>query len=67
MQLIQRVVHDRTRVCPQDLLQLFEPRHLKIRILNYAKALLEKEISYALFQNGPLKVPGPDAFPARIF
>ena len=27
----------------------------------------DKEISYALFQIGPLKSPGPDGFPARFF
>ena len=27
----------------------------------------EKEISYALFQIGPLKSPGPDGFPAQFF
>lgn len=27
----------------------------------------DKEIAYALFQIGPLKAPGPDGFPARVF
>jgi hypothetical protein len=31
------------------------------------KEFSEEEISNALFQIGPLKVPGADGFPARFF
>jgi hypothetical protein len=31
------------------------------------KPFTEEEISYAMFQIGPLKAPGPDGFPARFF
>jgi hypothetical protein len=47
--------------------QLIEQKVTEDMNENLTKEFTEKEISDALFQNGPLKAPGPDGFPARFY
>jgi hypothetical protein len=46
--------------------------HVEVKVtddMNHelCKEFSEKEIADAIFQMGPLKVPGPDGFPARFY
>jgi hypothetical protein len=54
-------------MCPHELLQLIEPQITDEMNESLCKDFLGEEILDALFQIGPLKVPGPDGFPAHFF
>jgi hypothetical protein len=54
-------------VCPDALVQSFEPRITDEMNTDLCKELSEEEIGDALFQMGPLKAPGSDGFPTRFF
>jgi hypothetical protein len=54
-------------VSPAQVLHLIEPKVDSSMNDNLCKAFTEKEIVDAMFQMGPLKVPGPDEFPARFY
>jgi hypothetical protein len=49
-------------ICPQNLIQLFQPRITDEINADLCKDFSEEEISDALSQIGPLKAPGPDGF-----
>jgi hypothetical protein len=55
------------KVNPPDLLQFFEERISDETNDGLCKDFSDQEISDALFQIGPIKVPGPDGFPAHFF
>jgi hypothetical protein len=49
-------------VCPDALVQSFEPRITEEMNIDLCKEFSEEEIGDALFQMGPLKAPGPTVF-----
>jgi hypothetical protein len=51
----------------QDLIQLFEQKNSEGTNGDLCRDYLDEEISDVLFLIGPIKVPGPDGFPARFF
>jgi hypothetical protein len=55
-----------TSVRPQDVIQLFQPKINDEMNSDLCKDFSAEQISYALFQIGPLKAPGPDDF-GKIF
>jgi hypothetical protein len=52
---------------PDELVDVFVPKISPEINEDMCKPYSEEEIGNALFQIGPLKVPGPDGFPARFF
>jgi hypothetical protein len=54
-------------VNPHQVLSLVELRVSQGMHEELSKEFLDKEISDALFQMGPLKAPGPDVFPVRFY
>jgi hypothetical protein len=54
-------------VNPQELVQLFRPMITGEMNAKLCKEFSDEEINDALFQIGPLKAPGPNGFPARLF
>lgn len=58
---------DDPTIAPDDLVNLFEAKVTDEMNTALCKPYTEEEISYALFQIGPLKAPGPDGLPARFF
>jgi hypothetical protein len=63
----QQLYNQDPTVCPQELLQLIEPKFTDEVNESLCKDYSEEEISNALFQIRPLKASGPDGFPARFF
>jgi hypothetical protein len=51
----------------QDLIQLLEQKNSEGTNGDLCRDYLDEEISDVLFLIGPIKVPGPDGFPARFF
>jgi hypothetical protein len=51
----------------QDLIQLLEQKKSEGTNGDLCRDYLDEEISDVLFLIGPIKVPGPDGFPARFF
>jgi hypothetical protein len=54
-------------ICPDELLQLIQPRILEEMNDSLCREFTDEEIADALFQIGPLKAPGLDGFPAQFF
>lgn len=54
-------------VVPETLLNLVQPKITQEINDDLCKEFSSQEIADALFQIGPLKAPGPDAFPDRFF
>jgi hypothetical protein len=54
-------------VKPDEILNLFEPLISDEVNRKLCREFSADEISDAIFQIGPLKVPEPDGFPARFF
>ena len=52
---------------PQEIVDLMEPAVTTRANADLCKEYSDEEIGDALFQIGPLKVPGPDGFPGRFF
>ncbi|XP_073351694.1 uncharacterized protein [Aegilops tauschii subsp. strangulata] len=56
-----------TSLCADPIIDLIHARVTDIMNEGLCADFSDKEIADALFQIGPLKAPGPDGFPARMF
>jgi hypothetical protein len=54
-------------VQPNQVIDLFQPLITEEMNADLCKEFSDEEIRNALLQIGPLKVPGPDGFPAHFF
>jgi hypothetical protein len=54
-------------VSPNQVLDLILSKITQEINADHCREFLEKEISDAMFQMGPLKAPGPDGFPAQFY
>jgi hypothetical protein len=66
-QFFQDLYTTNQTVNSQDLIQLFEQKNSEGTNGDLCRDYSDEEISDVLFLIGPIKVPGPDGFPARFF